>query len=120
MENSKLQFEVSLLMNKLESIFVGYFKMVNNLIVNSIVKDKKGNMYVKKEAILQKDITNLSKLINMFEYNKIPYNKHALNVLLNKQDEILEHFYSLDTPVNQKLIKYEDKTSKALLKNSFK
>ena len=90
MENSKLQFEVSLLMNKLESIFVGYFKMVNNLIVNSIAKDKKGNMYVKKEAILQKDITNLSKLINMFEYNKIPYNKHALNVLLNKQDEILQ------------------------------
>ena len=120
MENSKLQFEVSLLMNKLESIFVGYFKMVNNLIVNSIAKDKKGNMYVKKEAILQKDITNLTKLINMFEYNKLPYNKHALNVLLNKQDDILEHFYSLDTPVNQKLIKYEDKTSKALLKNSFK
>jgi len=118
MENSKLQFEVSLLMNKLESIFVDYFKMVNNLIVNAITKDKNGELIVKKEAMLQKDITNLSKLINMFEYNKLPYNKHALNVLLNKQDEILDHFYSLDNPVNHKLIKYEDKTSKVLIKHA--
>jgi len=118
MENSKLQFEVSLLMNKLESIFVGYFKMVNNLIVNAIATNKNGELVVKKEAILQKDITNLSKLINMFEYNKLPYNKHALNVVLNKQDEILDHFYSLDNPVNHKLIKYEDKTSKVLIKNA--
>jgi hypothetical protein len=118
MKNSSLQFEVSLLMNKLEGIFVGYFKMVNNLILNAIAYDKNGVMYVKKEAILQKDITNLSKLINMFEYNKLPYNKHALNVVLNKQDEILEHFYSLNTPVNQKLIKYEDKTSKILVNHA--
>ncbi len=118
MENSKLQFEVSLLMNKLESIFVDYFKMVNNLIVNAITKDKNGELIVKKEAMLQKDITNLSKLINMFEYNKLPYNKHALNVVLNKQDEILDHFYSLDNPVNHKLIKYEDKTSKVLIKHA--
>ena len=118
MENSKLQFEVSQLMNKLESIFVGYFKMVNNLILNAITKDKNGNLIVKKEAILQKDITNLSKLINMFEYNKLPYNKHALNVVLNKQDEILDHFYSLDTPVNHKLIRYEDRTSKILVNHS--
>jgi len=118
MENSKLQFEVSQLMNKLESIFVGYFKMVNNLILNAITKDKNGNLIVKKEAILQKDITNLSKLINMFEYNKLPYNKHALNVVLNKQDEILDHFYSLDTPVNHKLIRYEDRTSKILVNHA--
>ena len=118
MENSKLQFEVSQLMNKLESIFVGYFKMVNNLILNAITKDKNGNLIVKKEAMLQKDITNLSKLINMFEYNKLPYNKHALNVVLNKQDDILDHFYSLDTPVNHKLIRYEDRTSKILVKHA--
>ena len=118
MENGKLQFEVAQLMNKLESIFVGYFKMVNNLILNAITKDKNGNLVVKKEAILQKDITNLSKLINMFEYNKLPYNKHALNVVLNKQDEILDHFYSLDTPVNHKLIRYEDRTSKILVKHA--
>ena len=118
MKDSNLQFKVSLLMNKLETIFVGYFEMVNNLIVNSIAKDKFGDMYVKKEAILQKDITNLSKLINMFEYNKLPYNKHALKVLLNKKNEVLEHFYSLDTPINQKLIKYNDRTSKSLIKNA--
>ena len=43
----------------------------------------------------------------MFEHNKLPYNKHALKVVLNKKDEILDHFYSLDTPVNQKLIQYD-------------
>ena len=118
MENGKLQFEVAQLMNKLESIFVGYFKMVNNLILNAITKDKNGNLVVKKEAMLQKDITNLSKLITMFEYNKLPYNKHALNVILNKQDEILDHFYSLDTPVNHKLIRYEDRTSKILVNHA--
>jgi len=118
MENGKLQFEVAQLMNKLESIFVGYFKMVNNLILNAITKDKNGNLIIKKEAMLQKDITNLSKLINMFEYNKLPYNKHALNVVLNKQDEILDHFYSLDTPVNHKLIRYEDRTSKILVNHA--
>ena len=118
MKDNHLQFEVAQLMNKLESIFVGYFKMVNNLILNAITKDKNGNLVVKKEAIIQKDITNLTKLITMFEYNKLPYNKHALNVVLNKQDEILDHFYSLDTPVNQKLIKYEDRTSKMLVKRA--
>ena len=63
MKDSHLQFEVTQLMNKLESIFIGYFKMVNNLILNAITKDKNGNLVVKKEAILQKDITNLTKLI---------------------------------------------------------
>ena len=114
MQDSQLQFKVANLLNKLETIFVGYFEMVNNLIVTAIAKDKKGNMYVKKEAILQKDITNITKLINMFEYNNLPYNKHALKVLLNKKDEILSHFYSLDNPVNIKLIQYDDKTSKYL------
>ena len=114
MQDSHLQFKVANLSNKLETIFVGYFEMVNNLIVTAIAKDKKGNMYVKKEAILQKDITNITKLINMFEYNKLPYNKHALKILLNKKNEILSHFYSLDNPVNIKLIQYDDKTSKYL------
>jgi len=118
MKNSNLQFKVSLLMNKLEGIFVGYFEMVNNLIVNAIAYDRNGDMYVKPQAIIQKDITNLTKLINMFEYNKLPYNKHALKVLLNKQDEILDHFYSLDNPINHKLIKYDDRVSKILNKNA--
>ena len=59
--------------------------MVNNLILNAITKDRNGNLTVKKEAMLQKDITNLTKLIAMFEHNKLPYNKHALKVLLRKK-----------------------------------
>ena len=118
MKDSNLQFKVSLLMNKLEGIFVDYFEMVNNLIVNAIAYDKKGNMYVKKDAILKKDITNLTKLITMFEENKLPYNKHALKVLLGKQDELIKNFYSLDIPVNIKLIKYNDKITKSLNKNA--
>ena len=112
MKDSSLEFEVSLLMNKLEGIFVEYFKMVNNLIVNAITYDDDGVMIVKEEAIIQKDITNLTKIITMFEYNKLPYNKHALKVLLNKQDEILDKFYSLDIPVNLKFIQYGDNLSR--------
>ena len=118
MKDSHLQFKVSVLAHKLEGIFIGYFEMVNNLILNSITKDKNGNLIVKKEAILQKDITNLSKLIAMFEHNKLPYNKHALKVLLKKKDEIIDHFYSLDTPVNQKFIQYNDRMSKLLNKSA--
>ena len=118
MKDNTLQFEVSLLMNKLEGIFVGYFKMVNNLIVNAITTNKNGVMSVKPEAILQKDITNLTRLITMFEYNKLPYNKHALKVLLGKQDELIKHFYALDSPINKKLIQYNDRTSKILNKSS--
>ena len=112
MKDKTIEFKVSNLSNKLETIFVSYFEMVNNLILNSIAKDKNGKLYVKPSAILQKDITNLTKLINMFEYNKLPYNKHALQVVLNKKDEVLEQFYSLDTQLNYILIHYNDKTSK--------
>jgi 23S rRNA U2552 (ribose-2'-O)-methylase RlmE/FtsJ len=118
MKDSNLQFKVSVLANKLEGIFIGYFEMVNNLILNATTKDRNGNLKVKKEAILQKDITNLTKLIAMFEHNKLPYNKHALKVLLKKKDEIIDHFYSLDTPVNQKLIHYTDRMSKMLSKSA--
>ena len=118
MKDKQLMFKVDTLANKLEGIFVGYFEMVNNLIVNAIATDKKGNMYVKPSAILQKDITNLTRLITMFEYNKLPYNKHALKVLLKKKDEVVEHFYSLDKPINHKFIKYNDRNSKSLRKHA--
>ena len=118
MKDKKLMFKVDALANKLETIFVGYFEMVNNLIVNAIAKDKNGQMYVKPSYILQKDITNLSKLINIYEYHKIPYNKHALKVLLGKQNELIKNFYSLDNPVNVKLIQYGDRISKILNKNA--
>ena len=118
MKDKTIEFKVSNLTNKLETIFVSYFEMVNNLILNSIAKDKNGKLYVKPSAILQKDITNLTKLINMFEYNKLPYNKHALQVVLNKKDEVLEQFYSLDTQLNYILIHYNDKTSKTYNKHA--
>ena len=118
MKNKTIEFKVSNLANKLETIFVSYFEMVNNLILNSIAKDKNGKLYVKPSAILQKDITNLTTLINMFEYNKLPYNKHALQVVLNKKDEVLEQFYSLDTQLNYILIHYNDKTSKTYNKHA--
>ena len=118
MKDKTIEFKVSNLSNKLETIFVSYFEMVNNLILNSIAKDKNGKLYVKPSAILQKDITNLTKLINMFEYNKLPYNKHALQVVLNKKDEVLEQFYSLDTQLNYILIHYNDKTSKTYNKHA--
>ena len=118
MKDKKLMFKVDSLANKLETIFVGYFEMVNNLIVNAIAKDKKGQMYVKPSYILQKDITNLTRLITMFDYNKLPYNKHALKVFLGKQDELIKNFYSLDNPVNLKLIQYGDRISKILNKNA--
>ena len=118
MKDKTIEFKVSNLANKLETIFVSYFEMVNNLILNSISKDNNGKLYVKPSAILQKDITNLTKLINMFEYNKLPYNKHALQVVLNKKDEVLEQFYSLDTQLNYILIHYNDKTSKTYNKHA--
>ena len=54
----------------------------------------------------------------MFEHNKLPYNKHALKVLLGKQDELIKHFYALDKPINNKLIQYNDRISRTLNKNS--
>ena len=118
MKDKTLMFKVDALSNKLETIFVGYFEMVNNLIVNAIATDKKGHIYVKPNAILQKDITNLTKLITMFEYNKLPYNKHALKVLLKKKDEVVDNFYSLDKPINHKFMKYNDRTTKTLIKHA--
>ena len=111
MKNSKLQFKVESLANKLESIFVGFFEMVNNLIENAIAKDEKGVMYVKQKYILERDIKNITRLITMFEYNKLPYNKHAISVLLDKKNELVDKFNSLHTPIRYTLINYHDKHS---------
>ena len=108
MTDSTIQFKVSILAHKLEGIFVGYFEMVNNYILNAIDTDEKGNMIVKPQAIKQKDITNLTKLINMFEYNKLPYNKHALSVLLEKKDEYTDYIYGLTNTIDNTLVKYKD------------
>ena len=116
--NSKIQFEVSILSNKLEGLFVGFFQMVNNLIENAIAKDEKGIMYVKKEYILQRDITNITRLINMFEYNKLPYNKNAITVLFNKKNEVVDNFYSLNKFINHTMLKYNQHQSKLILNHT--
>jgi hypothetical protein len=108
MKDSEIQFKVSILANKLEGIFVGYFEMVNNYILNAIDTDSKGDYFVKPQAIKQKDITNLTKLINMFEYNKLPYNKHALSALLEKKDEYTDYIYGLTNTIDNTLVKYKD------------
>ena len=114
MKESQLQFKVSTLEHKLEGIFIGYFEMVNNYILNAIDTDSKGNMIVKSQAIKQKDITNLTKLITMFEYNKLPYNKHALSVLLEKKDDYTDYLYGHNNTIDTTLIKYTDATSSKL------
>ena len=106
MNNPKIQFEFNTLSNKLEGIFVGFFQMVNNLIENTIAKDDKGIMYIKPEYILKRDITNITKLMNMFEYNKLPYNKYAVKVLLDKKNTVAENFYSLNKFINYKILNY--------------
>ena len=118
MKDITLQFKVSNLANKLESIFVGYFEMVNNYILNAIDTDSKGNMIIKPQAIKQRDITNLTKLINMFEYNKLPYNKHALAVLLEKKDEYTDYIYGLNNTIDTTLVKYKDTNTVKLNKSA--
>ena len=118
MKDFQLQFRVSNLEHKLESIFVGYFEMVNNYILNAIDTDSKGNYFVKPEVIQQKDITNLTKLINMFEYNKLPYNKHALSVLLEKKDEYTNYLYGLNNTIDTTLVKYNDTNTSNLNKSA--
>jgi hypothetical protein len=118
MKDITLQFKVSNLANKLESIFVGYFEMVNNYILNAIDTDSKGNMIIKPQVMKQKDITNLTKLINMFEYNKLPYNKHALSVLLEKKDEYTDYIYGLTNTIDNTLVKYKDPNTVKLNKSA--
>jgi len=118
MKDITLQFKVSNLANKLESIFVGYFEMVNNYILNAIDTDSKGNMIIKPQVMKQKDITNLTKLINMFEYNKLPYNKHALAVLLEKNNEYTDYIYGLNNTIDTTLVKYKDTNTVKLNKSS--
>ena len=114
MQDDELQFKTSIILNKLEVIFVGFFEMVNNLILNSISTNSNGKLYVLENAIRQKDLTNITKIISMFEYNKLPYNKHVLSVITQQKNDIIDMFYSLDNTINISLIKYNDKTSKLL------
>ena len=118
MKDSQLQYKVSTLSHKLESIFIGYFEMVNNYILNAIDTDSKGDYFVKPQAIKQKDITNLTKLINMFEYNKLPYNKHALSVVLEKKDDYTNYLYGLNNTIDTTLVKYNDTNTSKLNKSA--
>jgi hypothetical protein len=53
----------------------------------------------------------------MLEANNIAYNKHILTIMKEQQDELLDNFYSLDNTINATLIKYNDTTSKTLIRN---
>jgi hypothetical protein len=118
MQNTEIQFKVMLLCSKIESIFIEFFEMVNNYIENSIKIDDKGNPYVSELVIQHKTYTNLSKLLTFLEYNKLPYNKHALAIFQDKQDELINSFYNLYNPVNSYLIHYNDPISKKIIKNA--
>ena len=110
------QFNTSLLLNKLETIFLTFFNMVNNLIDNHIIKNQKGDLVVSEYALIKKNITNIKKLIKMYEINKMPYNKHAINFVIEQQDDLIDYFYKLENPLSSILIKYNDDDSKKLNK----
>ena len=112
------QFNTALLLNKLETIFLTFFNMVNNLIDNSIIKNKKGELVVSEYSLIQKNITNISNLVKMYEINKMPYNKHSINFIIEQQEELIDYFYKLDNPLNTSLIKYNDKNTQELNKNA--
>ena len=118
MENDELQFKTMIMCSRIESIFVSFFEMVNNYIENSIKIDAKGTLYVSELTIQQKNYTNLSKLLIFLEYNKLPYNKHALAILQDKKDELINSFYNLYNPVNSYLIHYNDPITKRLIRNA--
>ena len=52
--------------------------------------------------ILERDIKNITRLITMFEYNKLPYNKHAISVLLDKKNELITKLLDSDNSISLK------------------
>ena len=39
---------------------------------------------------------NISNLVKMYEINKMPYNKHAINFIIEQQEDLIDYFYKLD------------------------
>lgn len=117
-DNANIQFKVMITCSKIETIFISFFEMVNNYIENTIEFDKKGKLSISELALEQKKYTNLTKLLTFLEHNKMPYNKHALIILQDTQDDLINSFYNLYNPANSYLIKYNDNTSKTLIRNA--
>lgn len=119
LEDESTEFRVMILSNQIESLYIGFFDMVNYHIENSIEYDAKGAPRVSDIAIKQKTVSNLRRLLEFLEYNRLPYNRHALAVLQEKQDDLLESFYNLFSPLESRIIHYNDYTSKRLDRNGW-
>jgi len=115
--DAETQYKTMILSNRLESLFIECFENINNMITNQIETDEKGKMHIKPYAIIQRKVNDIKRFVNMLETNNIPYNKHILTIMKEQQDELLDNFYSLDNTINTTLIKYNDKTSKTLIRN---
>jgi hypothetical protein len=113
-ENDVVGFRVMILCNQIEALYIGFFDMVNYHIENSIEYDVKGAPRISELVIKQKTVSNLRRLLEFLEYNKLPYNRHALAVLQEKQDELLDSFYKLFAPIESRIIHYGDLTTKLL------
>jgi FtsJ-like methyltransferase len=114
LEDSNVGFRVMILCNQIETLFISFFDMVNYHIENSIEYDVKGAPRVSEIAIKQKTVSNLRRLLEFLEYNRLPYNRHALAVLQEKQDDLLDSFYNLYSPIESRIIHYGDVATKRL------
>lgn len=114
LEDESTGFRVMLLCNQIETLYIGFFDIVNYHIENSIEYNAKGVPKISELAIKQKTVSNLRRVLEFLEYNRLPYNRHALAVLQEKQDDLLESFYNLFAPIESRIIHYNDSTSKRL------
>lgn len=113
------QYKSMIILNQLETIYINFYEKVANMITNFINIDENGIMTIPKEIIAQTNMNNIRNLINLYISNDIPYNKHILNILKEEEDEYTKHFYDLDNTINYTLIKYNDHSTKALLRDRF-
>lgn len=113
-KDDNVEFRVMVLCNQIEALFIGFFDMVNYHIENSIEYDSHGVPRVSELAIKQNTVSNLRRLLEFLEYNKLPYNRHILTVLQEKQNDLLDSFYNLYAPIESKIIHYGDLATKQL------
>ena len=119
LEDSNVEFRVMILCNQVEALFISFFEMVNYHIENSIEYSPRGTPRVSELAIKQKTVSNLRRLLEFLEYNRMPYNRHALAVLQEKQDDLLDSFYNLYSPIESRIIHYADPATKRLDKRGW-
>jgi hypothetical protein len=112
-------YNVMILANRLEGIFIEFFERANSMIANDLEVDIRGNFTVRKQAITQRKVHDIRRFINMLETNHIAYNKHLLTILKEQEDELLERFYTLDNTINTRIIRYRDLQTRDLIKHGF-